>query len=198
MNENHASHSRHAAPMRLLTWLWAHRWAAAVAIFALVFLTVVNSAAQGLMRRHEATARDEVCARVMPAASTFSETPYTHPLARSIYAGYSGSTLVGYCVEVTADGFGGDMVLMVGVDTDGKVTGAAIESHNDDPDWADQANSQAFMSQYVGRSGRIAASSVNGITGATRTAQAVTDGVNEALQVIHETDMEGGSGLGEE
>ena len=198
MNENRMSHPRPSAPVRLLAWLWARRWAAAVVIFALVFLTVVNGAAQGLMRRHEATARDEVCARVMPAAHTFSETPYTHPLARSIYAGYSGSTLVGYCVEVTADGFGGDMVLMVGVDTEGKVTGAAIESHNDDPDWADQANSEAFMAQYVGRSGRIAASSVSGITGATRTARAVTDGVNQALQVIYETDMEGGSSLGEE
>ena len=183
------------AAMHLAAWLWYRRWAAAVVVFAVVFLTAVSMATQGLVNRHEVTARELACARVMPGASAFSETPYTHPLARSIYAGYSGSTLVGYCVEVTADGFGGDMVLMVGVDTNGAVTGAAIESHHDDPDWAAEADSQAFLSQYVGRSGTIRPSSVSGITGATETAQAVTDGVNQALKVMNEVDTKGGNVL---
>ena len=179
-------------------WLWKHRWAATVVVFAVVFLSVVNYASQGKMNRYTASERELACARVMPEASAFSETPYTHELANSIYAGYSGSTLMGYCVEVTVDGFGGDMILMVGVNTDGAVTGAAIESHHDDPDWADEAGSEAYMAQYIGRSGRIGDNTVNGITGATETSRAVTDGVNRALKVMSEVDTKGGNVLVEE
>lgn len=179
-------------------WLWKHRWAAAVVVFAVVFLSVVNYASRGRMNRYTASERELACARVMPEASAFSETPYTHELANSIYAGYSGSTLMGYCVEVTVDGFGGDMTLMVGVNTDGAVTGAAIEFHHDDPDWADEAGSEAYMAQYIGRSGKIADSTVNGITGATETSRAVTDGVNRALKVMSEVDTKGGTVLVEE
>lgn len=183
---------------QLLAWLWYRRWAAAVVAFALVLLTVLSVATQGLVDRHTQSDRELYCARVMPGAQTFSETPYSHDLARSIYAGYSGATLMGYCIEVQVDSFGGAMVLMVGVDTDGKVTGAAIESHNDDPDWAEQADSGDHMQQYVGRSGTIHYATVSGITGATTTSQAVTDGVNRALRVMSELDTEGGLQVGEE
>ncbi len=68
----------------------------------------------------------------MPQATTRTETPYRASGALSpITAGYNDSGLVGYCVEVQAHGFGGLMTAVVGVNTNGEVTGVAITSHSE-------------------------------------------------------------------
>lgn len=65
----------------------------------------------------------------MPQATVRSETPYRAPGALSITAGYNDSGLVGYCVEVQANGFGGVLTAVVGVNTNGEVTGVAVTDH---------------------------------------------------------------------
>ena len=194
-HETDTPRERASLPIRVFRWLWFRRWVGFVVLVGLVLLTVINLASRGTVDRQEEDARNLICARVMPEATAFSETPYSHELAQSIYAGYDGSTLKGYCVQVRVNGFGGVMTLMVGVDTDGKVTGVAIESHNEEPDWAEQADSTEHTQQYIGRSGTIRYGSITGVTGATTTSKAMTDGVNQALKVIAETDMKGGSSL---
>ena len=49
----------------------------------------------------------------------------------SITAGYNDSGLVGYCVEVQANGFGGVLTAVVGVNTNGEVTGVAVTDHRE-------------------------------------------------------------------
>ena len=72
----------------------------------------------------------ELLAQVMPQASFSSETPYRAAGALSILGGYSGENeLLGYCVEVQSQGFGGPITMVVGVDLDGKVTGVAVTDH---------------------------------------------------------------------
>ena len=198
MKQREEEERRPGRLVRALRWLWFRRWVGAVVAFALVLLTVLNLTTRSMVDRREEDAREVICQRVMPLANTFSETPYVHELARSIYAGYDGSTLQGWCVETQVTGFGGAMVLMVGVDTDGKVTGVAIESHNEDPSWAEKADSAEHTGQYAGRSGTIPYGAIASVTGATTTSRAMTDGVNQALRVIAETDLEGGGAYGEE
>ena len=77
--------------------------------------------------RAEAREQRELLSQVMPQAETSSETPYRANGALSILAGYSSEgELVGYCVEVQNQGFGGIITMVVGVDLDGKVTGVAV------------------------------------------------------------------------
>lgn len=106
--------------------------------------------------RTEAELQTERLAQVMPAAASSSETPYRANGALSILAGYSEENeLVGYCVEVQAQGFGGVITMEVGVDLNGQVTGVAVTSHKETAGVGTRAMTPAALSRYVGRYGTL-------------------------------------------
>ena len=137
----------------------------------------------------------ELLAQVMSQASFSSETPYRAAGALSILGGYSGENeLLGYCVEVQSQGFGGPITMVVGVDLDGKVTGVAVTDHRENRDTGAKALTPAALSRYVGKAGTIRASgsnSVDAVSGATATSHAITAGVNRALAIVANLDTEG-------
>lgn len=145
--------------------------------------------------RLEVQVRQELLAQVMPQAATSSETPYQANGALSITAGYSeDNLLVGYCVEVQSYGFGGVITMVVGVDLDGSVTGVSVTDHKESSGVGTLAMTQAFLSRYVGLSGTIRTSgsnAVDAVSGATATSRAITAGVNRALAIMANLDMDG-------
>ncbi len=99
----------------------------------------------------------------------------------------------GYAVQVAPNGFGGEIVMMVGVDFHGNVLGIDIVSHAEtaglgDTAAADNAKGQAFRTQFVGKTGELAVSKdggeIDAITSATITSRAVTAGVNAAIGIV--------------
>ena len=137
----------------------------------------------------------ERLAQVMPAAASSSETPYRANGALSILAGYSEENeLVGYCVEVQAQGFGGVITMEVGVDLNGQVTGVAVTDHSESTGMGTMAMENAQLRKYVGMSGTIrtsGANSVDVVTGATATSEAITAGVNQALAIVANLETDG-------
>lgn len=131
----------------------------------------------------------------MPQAVVGAETPYRASGALSITAGYNGEgQLLGYCVEVQSQGFGGPITMTVGVDLNGEVTGVAIDSHNETDRVGTTALTPEALSRYIGRSGTLRNSgnnSVDVVSGATATSKAVTAGVNRALNIVANLDTEG-------
>ena len=80
--------------------------------------------------------------------------------------------------------------MMVGVDTEGTVTGVRILSHSDTPGLGALATSPDFYEQFTGMSGTLAVNKdggqVQAITSATITSRAVTVGVNDAISWVTE------------
>ncbi len=104
-------------------------------------------------------------------------------LVSAVYAAESG-----YAVQVSPNGFGGAIEMMVGVSREGKVLGVSIISHAETPSLgavaaADSAKGQAFRDQFVGYE---AGGSIDAISGATITSQAVAAGVDAALKCVKE------------
>lgn len=144
-------------------------------------VTDLNIARQGNQ------AEQAILELVMPQAEFRTETPYRSPDAVSITAGYSDSELVGYCVEVQTPGFGGMITMVVGVDLDGKVTGVTVTDHNETLDMGTHALEKSYLERFIGRSGTLKTSGANrvdSISGATVTAKAIINGVNQALNVV--------------
>lgn len=137
-------------------------------------------------------ARQESMLAVMADATEFSEVAYTETAGvTGVDAAYNGSELLGYCVQTEPAGFGGAISMMVGVSTDGTVTGVSILEHNETPGVGTNAMTEDFLAQYTGRTGTLtvktgADTDIQHITGATVTSAAVTDGVNIALAFIAE------------
>ena len=102
----------------------------------------------------------------------------------------------GYAVEVAPNGFDGEILMMVGVDLEGKVTGISVISQTETAGLgaesaSDSAKGNAFREQFVGlSSGEILVDKDGGkldsLTGATITSRAVASGVQAALDFVSE------------
>lgn len=140
-------------------------------------------------------------ARVMPEADAFSAIRYEDDRPDDIQAAYQDSTLLGYCVQVTADGFSGKVRILVGITPGGEVTGVVVLEEEETMGLGDEEQERAFLDQFIGRSGTITVgrgrNSVDAVTGATTTSEAVAEGVSTALSVVAHLDLEGG-GSGDE
>ena len=93
----------------------------------------------------------------------------------------------GYCIESTAGGFGGDLILMVGFDEGGNILGVSIVSLSETPGLGARVNDADYLSQYVGKSGSLTlnkdgGSDIDAISGATISSRAVLSAVNAATE----------------
>lgn len=101
------------------------------------------------------------------------------------YRAVADGETMGYVIETLPSGFGGSIDMVVGVGTDGTVTGVSIISMSETAGLGANAAKEQFRSQYVGGSGIFAVDKdggdIDSLTGATITSRAVTNGVNTAL-----------------
>ena len=100
----------------------------------------------------------------------------------------------GYAVQVTPAGFDGTIDMMVGIDHEGKILGISIISHTETAGLgavaaAKTSAGENFRGQFVGQSGSVGTAkrgtgTMDAITGATITSEAVCTGVNAALDCV--------------
>lgn len=159
-----------------------------------VILALVNMVTKPTIDALAAEKKQRAMETVMPGAqfTPVDALPEGVDGVTELQLAKSGDTVLGYCVQVETNGFGGAMSLMVGVDANGAVTGVSILSH------AETLNTDKhgeLLVQYAGVSGQAALTkdggSVSAISGATVTSKAVTRGVNTALAAVAAT-SEGG------
>jgi len=98
----------------------------------------------------------------------------------------SNGETFGYVITTAPSGFGGAVNTMIGIDTEGIITGLRVLSHAETPGLGALSTDPSFYEQFFGKSGSLAVQKDGGeiqaITSATITSRAVTDGANEALE----------------
>ena len=105
-----------------------------------------------------------------------------------------GEVLVGYAIESTVVGFGGNLTLMVGVTADGTVYNTSVLSHSETPGLGAKCSTdQKFMDQWRGFDPSVKKLSVkkdggdvDAITASTITSRAYTLAVENALATFNE------------
>lgn len=130
---------------------------------------------------------------VLPAATEFEATK-----DENVYMGVDGAgNPVGYAISVFEKGYGGEIEVMVGINSDGNVAGVSVLSHNETPGLGANATKDTFLSQYKGVSEdqRVTkdGGEIDALTGATITSRAVTNAVNSALEKYNA--IEGGTAV---
>jgi electron transport complex protein RnfG len=93
--------------------------------------------------------------------------------------------------ETSGKGYGGDVGLMVGIDTkDGKILGVGVTTHAETPGMGAKAQTDpSFAAQFKGLplEGQVNVTgdggSINAISGATITSRAVCSATNDALKI---------------
>lgn len=119
-------------------------------------------------------------------ADSYEEVAYTggDPVVTAVYkAGDAG-----WVVQAAPSGFGGTISMVVGINSDGTVSGVSIIKMSETSGLGANASKDSFRSQFVGQTGPLAVSkdggSIDALTGATITSRAVTKGVNSALSAV--------------
>lgn len=154
-------------------------------LFALVaglLLAVVNAVTEEPIARNERLKADG--SRIAVIGDYDFEALQTdttgYDAIQSVYAALDddGQT-VGYVYELSSRGYGGDVVLSVGI-RDGAVSGVSVASHAETKGLG-TADEAPFLQSFVGLTQADAAQGVDAMSGATVSSNAVRGAVSQAL-----------------
>lgn len=111
-----------------------------------------------------------------------------------IYAVKLDGYLSGYCFYIKTTGFGGEIDMLVGVGTDGKVVDTKVISHSETPSIGASAINGNLLSLFKKSSSKTI-DNISGISGATITSVAVKNGIKKAVIIAENlfTDEEAGT-----
>ena len=132
--------------------------------------------------------RQQTMALLLPGSSEFAEEAYEGE-DTNITGIFKGET--GYVIETTVAGYVDDIVLWVGVDNEGLVTGATVRQMSETRGLGSKAMTDiSFLTQFLDTNGNAAlGENIDGITGATVTSKAVVKAVNSACGFVTGADV---------
>ena len=116
------------------------------------------------------------------------------------YIGKDGSgNVVGYALSISTQGFGGQIIMAMGLTPEGEVINISFTELNETAGLGMKATEPEFKNQFIGKSGSVtmvkgaasAEDEISAITGASVTSTAVTGAVNAGLE-FYETVLKGG------
>lgn len=163
-----------------------------ICLVVTALLAVTNMLTAPQIQKLSKETEDKTKAEVLASADEFSDalTVSADGKDYTYYEGTASGDTIGYVFKTSAKGYGGDIDLMVGIDTSGKVTGVSILSISETAGLGMNAKNESFINQYTGKSGTIGVSKngasdteIQALTGATITSKAVTSAVNTVLSL---------------
>lgn len=130
--------------------------------------------------------------QLLPGSETFTEEVYSGEDAhiRAVWRGENG-----FLIEAGESGYADEIVLWVGVDNTGAVTGLVVRSlHETRGLGATALTNVAFLSQYLDATGNLTVGEeIDALTGATVTSKAITRAINSACAFVTGADIESGA-----
>jgi len=169
-----------------------------ITVIAAGLLGAVNIATKDTIAKVEKDAKEKSMSEVLPSAKSFNKEITNDNKDYSIIKSYAeglddGKNTVGYTFSVTTKGFSTGLNLMIGITSDGVISGVDVLSHAETPGlganagekWKDRPK---WVSQFTDKSGELAVTKsdsakdneIQAITGATITSNAITNAVNTA------------------
>ena len=162
---------------------------AVAGVGAAAALLLALSTALSPVARHNADAqRHAMLTQLLPGSNRF--TPETHSAEDDFITGvFKGDN--GYILETTTPGYAGNIVLLVGVNNKGSVTGLVVRNLEETYGLGGNALWDVeFLSQFLHSSGNAAVGEgVDALTGATVTSKAIAKGVNAAVAFVTGADI---------
>lgn len=104
-----------------------------------------------------------------------------------------GGNITGYVLKITANGYSGEIVALVGIDQNFKISGVKILTQNETPGLGAKITEKDFLSQFIGKpSEKIFLKmdnkdgEIDAITSATISSRAITNGIRRTIDEFKE------------
>ncbi|MDL2319231.1 FMN-binding protein, partial [Eubacteriales bacterium OttesenSCG-928-A19] len=162
-----------------------------IALVAAVCLAATNEVTKDVIEQQNVAAMQAAWQTLVPGAS-FPEGIAAAESEEGIpkeytYAGVSDDETVGYVAQTAVQGYGGEIEVIVGTDTEGTITGINVGGANfsETAGLGAKAKDAAFTDQFQGKTVPLTINEdVDAITASTITSSAVVRGVNAAVENI--------------
>lgn len=160
-----------------------------------LLLGIVYESTKDLIADKKESVNQAAYQKVLPDAGTLTPLEVAAERQEEILEVYRSEK--GYAIKVLTKGYAGDdLEMAVGIDQNGMVTGVKVISHAETPGLGAKAAEEDFLEQYkektaaadliVTKTGAASDTEIDAITGATKTSNGVTDGVNMAFAYYNE------------
>lgn len=168
-----------------------------ITLVAALILAGVNKITAPAIALAEIKATKDAMYKIIPAAKDFEDSADDENL--KIAVNEEGQP-IGYCAKVTSNGYGGDIVMMVGMDTDMTIQGIEILSHGETAGLGAKITEDKFKSQFkeknadglkVVKTPTENPQEFEAVTGATISSRAVQKGIENAVAMVTKHTEEG-------
>ena len=141
-----------------------------------------------IARENEAKELQSILTTLLPGAESFVQEEYTGE-DEAISAVYKAEN--GYVVETVTAGYAGDITMLVGVNTDGTISGLVVRDMQETYGLGMKALSDvSFLSQFLWNGTTFTVGeNVDALTGATVTSKAVAKAVTSASAFVTGADI---------
>lgn len=165
----------------------------AITAVTALLLGLVNFITAPTIARSTEEKRVEAMQQVLPAeeyraVEAFAQ-EHDGATVTALSEAVSGGETIGYVAEVTANGFGGAISMVVGVSPERMVTGVSVIDHSETPNVGSKVvDDQAVLNQSVGLGYPVTVNSgdnaFDAVSGATVSSRAVVAGINAAHEAV--------------
>jgi electron transport complex protein RnfG len=142
-----------------------------------VALAAIYQVTAPVIKEGEIVAANEVRGAVLPGAASFTEVTGSFP--DGVSEVYKADDNSGVVIRSAANGYGGAVTFMIGFDADGAITGINLFDHNETPGLGTKAGEAGYLAQFLGDTDP---DSVDAVTGATRTSNALKNAIGQAKE----------------
>ncbi len=154
-------------------------------------LSITNNITEEIIQEKAMEANLAYMKEILPDADDFElvEDPGIDDVdgIEEVYEALKDGDTVGYAIKTTTKGYGGDVVMITGVEHDGTLSGIRVASQSETPGLGDKITEEEFGSQFEGLpiEGELNLNEdVDQISGATISTEAVVDGVNASIKLF--------------
>jgi len=154
-------------------------------------LSVVNDVTKVVIQEKAIEANLVYMKEILPDADEFRvvEDPAVTTIdsVEEAYEALKSGSTVGYIVKATTKGYGGDVVVITGINSDSTVAGIRVASQSETPGLGSKITDEGFRSQFEGKSTSNElqlGNDIETISGATVSTKAAMDGANAAIRLF--------------
>ena len=145
---------------------------------AALVLAGLNALTADRIAENKAAEEKNAMLALYPDAEGFEKLDYESGEVRSVYAVKGGGETVAYVFNTSTAGFSDQIVMAIGIDAEGRITGIKVVSTSETTGFSNEQKRSAYLSGYVGLTSFVKA---DAISGATKSSNAAAKAVEAAF-----------------
>lgn len=145
-------------------------------------LGFTNSLTAPVIEQNAIAAADATRKAMLPEATGFEEIPV--PEGAQVDSIYKDTGDTGYVITAGSKGYGGQVVVTIGFDNDGKILHMNVDASTETQGVGSKTANEANINKYIGLTGPVGDDSSLLITSATFSSKAVRTAVQNAMDAL--------------